>query len=87
MLTNKEKRKAIEKALGPLIGEPYTWGGFFDALAEEAIVIPMEIEHRNPLNFHPYTMVRSERGQTLKNSPGHLGKPGKAIAIIIPGEE
>ena len=118
MLTNEEKREAIEKALGrcvpkrehkeveiglgvkriidriPLVGLDYT------ALAEEAIVIPVEIEHyfatrRNPeaeklrgADEPPVEwLTRVPRTFIKAYTDGHIGKPGMAIAIIIPEEE
>ena len=95
MLTNEEKREAIERALAEYV---LYWDDL-DALAEEAIVIPVEIEHftaqrinpegeklrgagEPPLPFHiqvPRTFIKAY-------ADGHIGKPGKAIAIIISEE-
>jgi len=103
MLSNEEKREAIEKAFKrywkeatdpflPCVACPY----FDQDALTEAIVIPVEVEH-----------IKDTSGwQTLVNGdfmsvpgilrpipmlswqlPGKHGKPGKATIIIIPEEE
>jgi len=96
MLTNEEKREAIEKALAEYV---LYWDDL-DALAKEAIVIPVEIEHyfatrRNPeaeklrgADEPPVEwLTRVPRTFIKAYTDGHIGKPGMAIAIIIPEEE
>ena len=115
MLTDQEKREAIEKALGQSLeramdagdethgqshdakwlNRDYLKGQILDALAEEAIVALVEVEH-----------IKDASGwQTLMNGdfvsvpeilrpipmfswqlPSKHGKPGKATMIIIPEE-
>jgi len=63
-----------------------------DALAEQAIVIPVRLEHRLRCNGEPYTdlwaawyegdsIYQSHLGADLQ---GHHGIPGKVLAIILP---
>jgi len=114
MLTDKEKREAIEKALGESleramdagdethgqchdvrwVNRDYHKGQILAALAEDAIVVPAEVEHIMAPGFVSKGDVavteirlRDDRGIThLFRYANHLGKPGKAVALIIPEE-
>lgn len=98
MLTDEEKREAIERAETILYGILYGHLSHYHSkiaakiLAKEAIVIECEVRHTSGWDGYqgPWTkfthIVRALCGRiSIKGE--YQGKPGKAIAIIIPEEE
>lgn len=86
-MNKQEKREAIEEALGQ-----YLWAAAhivgFDALAKDAIVIRMNVEYdKEAFTGKPMTYIEEDGGVQSLWVCGHKLPPGKAIAIIIPGEE
>lgn len=91
------KREMIERALGFLEyrGREAVWWhelvDRLDALAEQAIVLPVEIEHQRL--EHQYKPVYDKDVTYIRGGENNLwhliydatlGTPGKAIAIILP---
>jgi len=89
------EREMIEKALvtsvSSYVPKP-DWLAYIKnisaALAEQAIVIECEVEHRSaPQSLWAYTWAGSLDKISGLAIEGHHGTPGKAIAIIVPLEE
>jgi len=67
------------------------WSQIIDALAQDAIVVSVEVDHSTePVELGDFTTVRFPDGIFRKavNLGGHLGRQGKYIGIfLLEGEE
>lgn len=93
-----DKREMIERALGQCLDSgglnPIARESIVDALADQAIVIPVEVEHigEQPMRLAS-TFIQEDPNMAALHCnyievdlDGHHGTPGKALAIIVPLE-